>query len=145
MSNSNTIPDDGYTERAYIAPTLSHGPVRFEYRPATHGERYKIQTQVRGRSGYEQSALMCVKLAPKIVAWDIVDSSGVALAINPSTLSRVKPAIVERLYEIVMGYSGSDLDPESDVGRDDSDLADEAATKALLLGEVREERDEKNS
>ena len=145
MQNLNLIPDDGYTRSGYLTEKLPlHTEVRFDYRPLTHQERYKFNDTITKRPGFEQSAMMCVMLARKIVSWNLTDAKGQPLAIEAGNVAKLVPVLIERMYSCVMGYEAGDLDLAREAGEHIDD-AMEAAVRQLTVGAVREERDEKNS
>lgn len=95
--------NDGYAVTATInaRPGL-HGALSFTYRPATLEER---ETEYSGRGGSSKSAIqsMARLLSRKIQSWSL---EGVEItAVN---LARLKPALFDRLFAIVVGVMADD-------------------------------------
>ncbi len=136
---------DGYTRDGYIAAREGlHPAVRFKYRPVMPQDRAvifrKIQVADDPRRGEEISAAAVVQ---SIEEWDIRKQDGSLVKLATSQALRLVPSVIDRLFLIVMGSSGTDSDPEASIEdraeRADSDL------EAALAGTTPEELEEKNS
>jgi len=139
------IPDDGYTESAYIAAYPSiHGAHRIKYRPMTHSDRYVMGNALGTKSPGQASELIATKLTKHLKDWDVRAADGAKLPITPANAARLKPNLLERFYAIVSGRDGGDPDPTD---KPDSDAMD-AELQAILEGrpacEVQEEANVKN-
>lgn len=106
---------DGYTEQAYIAgrPRL-HPPLRFSFRPPTATARAQNidrinKTTDAGRS--EQIAAEAV--ATHLVEWDLRDAEGNVVTINTANILRLRAALNQRLYRVVIVGDAWDEDPDS--------------------------------
>lgn len=144
-----TVPNDGYTEQGYIAarPGL-HPAVRFRYRPSTQEEWAALQTEIAGAKKGQGVALNARYIARKLVAWDLKDDKGDLVPRSATQVARLKPALFEVLYGIVIGMIPSDRDPDEQKTQEQG----EQSTAELLaafdaeqsVAEVRQANDEKN-
>jgi len=140
--DSCLIPDDGYTEMAYIEAKLGmHGEFRFEYRPLLVEQRSLALRTMNELKDEEQDVVVAKKLASQLTSWSI--DKPVAY----ETVRRLHPAIFYRVWGIVLGTSASDLDPKwlDEKKKRDTELLVESAAVAAPVGVVREAHDEKNS
>ena len=85
-------------------------------------------------------------LADKLVEWDLVNPAGQPVNIGREAIDRLQPELFLKLYRIVLGYNPSDVDPEWPSEQQEELAADARAAEAAgkTVGEVREERHEKN-
>jgi len=114
IRHRNYIPRDGYTEQAYIeaVPRLHDAPLRFSYRPLLPEERAEHLDAIENMSGVKNQ-LACSKfIAGRLVSWNLADDNGETLAITPVMVGRLKPALANKLYTIILGVTPSDIDPE---------------------------------
>jgi hypothetical protein len=138
---------DGYTQPGFIAaaPRL-HGELRFTFRPALVEERSQL-VDAAGRlksDAYDRQA--AAFLAQKLVAWELVDGEGRGVAVSAAALLRLHPELFVKLHRIVLGWMASDVDPrwtEEAIERAAEEQY-ESALSGKSVGEVRQERDEKN-
>jgi len=139
--------DDGYTRDGFIAavPRL-HGALRFSYRPVLVEQRGELRA-----AGAKLDSRGCTRhvaafLTSQLVAWSLVDRRGQPVPVEADRLLRIHPELLIKLQNIVLGFVPSDVDPAWDEPAMQREL-DESAAAALsgsTVGEVREERDEKN-
>jgi len=139
--------DDGYTRDGFVAavPRL-HGALRFRYRPTLVEQRGELREAVAKLDSPGCTRHVAAFLASQLVAWDLVDRRRQPVAVAADTLLRIHPELLIKVQNIVLGYVPSDVDPAWDEPTEQRVL-DEAAAAALAgstVGEVREERDEKN-
>lgn len=129
---SNHFVDDGCTERVYIkgVPGL-YDDVRLFHRPMTIDERDSLLDRVdaRRRAGQAVTRVVCEEMAVRFRDCSLGDMTAERYA-------RLKPALWERLYLLLLGRDGGDPDPAAD-----PDETDKARTETL---EERQEAREKN-
>lgn len=148
MQRLDVIPDDGYTEPAYIkAMNGVHGEIRFTYRPMLIQEQSKATAEAAeaGRAKPERYDRVCAeRLAKHLLSWSIRGADGRPLAIEVNTLLRIKPMVFLRLWAIVLGTQASDIDPEWSEEQEAETAADGDDAGPAPLGRERTEADEKN-
>jgi hypothetical protein len=138
---------DGYSQKGYVAAApLLHGSLCFTYRPALVEERSQMSDAAASLKGHLYDRQAAALMAEKIVLWDLADANGRAVAVTAESLLRLQPTLFVKLHRIVMGWTATDIDPtwpEEVVGRamDDERVA---ILSGRCVGELREERDEKN-
>jgi len=101
--------EDGYTEDGYIAaaPGL-HNAIEFRYRPLTSDERSTILDKTaKVQTAPLRNAVIREHLVKQIESWSIVDKNGAAMAITVETIKRLKPAVFDKLWDIIGGWAGS--------------------------------------
>ncbi len=138
---------DGYTQSGFIAAVpLVHGALRFTYRPALLEERSQLSDAARQLRSHLYDRHAAAFTAHKIVDWDLADCRGRAVPVSAEALLRLQPDLFARLHKIVTGWTASDVDPAWSRQTKDREIEDqlEAALTGHPVGEVREERDEKN-
>jgi hypothetical protein len=146
MRLSNFYPP-GFTQQCYIAavPRL-HDELRFAFQPATVLERAELQAAFADgpAHGLQRAAAI---VAAKLLSWDLHAAGGPVVPIAVENLLAMQGEAFEKLYKIVFGILPSDLDPTWPAERVAEEIADQRAAEAagLSIGELREERDEKNS
>lgn len=106
------IPEDGYTEAKYVeAQHGIHNAIRFEHRPLL------IEEQAEQGDGKLKGAALDRKcqelLAKRITSWSLVDANGSSLDITIANMARLKPTLFNKLYAVVLGLSGGDVDPKA--------------------------------
>lgn len=137
--------DDGTIEDGYIAERKGlHPALRFRYRPMLHWERDVLAVQVGQKPPREVDGYFVTTIRQKLVSWDAKDKAGTAIPIRDDVIQRLRPALFDRLYNVIAGASPSDPDP----ARQDHEQAD-AGLKAVLdgrsPGDVQQESHEGNS
>lgn len=112
---SSAFINDGYTREAYIKPVDRLRPaVRFTYRPALVVERDEILYGPASKGTPTAQAMAVAKLvASKIKAWNVCDANGKPVEINDGNVLRLDPSLFDRVFQIVLGSSTSDEDPEA--------------------------------
>jgi hypothetical protein len=138
---------DGYTQCGFIAAVpLVHGALRFTYRPALVEERSQLGDAARQLRSQLYDRHAAAFTAHKIVEWDLADSRGRAVPVSAEALLRLQPDLFVRLHKIVAGWMATDVDPAWPRDTKDRALEDqlESALTGRSVGEVRQERDEKN-
>jgi hypothetical protein len=61
----------------------------------------------------EQQDLMVAKLlAKQLVSWSLVDSKGKPVDLTEANVQKLRPAVFNRMFGIVVGSQPSDVDPE---------------------------------
>ncbi len=137
---------DGYTEHGYIREEERlYLALRFEYRPMTHAERDAVATSILGKSPSQVSEMFCKAVASHLTKWDAVEDAKV-LPIDIETLGMIRPAMFDRLYNIISGTKCGDFDPDAPASPQETmDPALESALHGKPVGLVKEEQAEKNS
>lgn len=141
------IPNDGYTEEAYIeAAPGHHGEFRFTYRPFLVEERARLIAANNTVKPEEYERLCASEVAKKLTAWSLTDKGGRPVPITAGNVLRLKPRLNARLFGIVVGLEATDVDPRwGDAAKADAiETKLESALTATVPGDVREEADEKN-
>ena len=145
------VPDDGYTEKGYIAPVSGLCPeIRFEFRPTKQLEREQYTEQMRKISPGNSSAanhVSCNFLAKKLVSWNLTDSDGNNVPISAEIVGKLKAFVFDRLFLIVLGNSASDSDPLADEEFQQRETAIQKlmTEKSLAYADAAAEIDQKNS
>jgi len=117
MEVSAFIPDDGYTETAFLkAVDKIHPSVTFDFRPML------IEEQAQTRKEWERLAkaedlvgqrkLYAGKLAKHIVGWDLVNPRGGLVAITPENILRLKDVLFFKMFNVVTLNQMGDDAPE---------------------------------
>lgn len=150
MNNQRScfVPSDGYTEPGYIAEVPGiHGAVRFKFRPMLSEKRSRVMDGLKEKKAAEQDAIVAKTLAEYVVEWDLTDAKGKPVGRTPDTFRRIKPKLFYRLWDIVLGFDATDLDPAwtDDTLADHVDDLMETTDSPAPIGTVREARDSKNS
>jgi hypothetical protein len=143
---------DGYNERGYIAevPRL-HPAVRFEFRPMTLAERgLYIKAIGTLKKDNELRTYMAGCIKEHLTGqppWDLRNDKGEIVPLTVDELLRLKPRLFDRLFMIVSGEEAPDADPEAPPAELDQEALDiqEAVKTGKTIGQIREERDLKNS
>jgi hypothetical protein len=135
---------DGYTMSGYItaAPRL-YPALRFTFRPVLSQNRAVIFRQIAGAGDpRREESLAAQAIKAQLVDWDLKNHQGQPVAIEVSSILRVQPRLMNRLFRIVMGDEAGDEDPTlSDERRSASS---EGELAAALAGLSPEEADAKN-
>lgn len=146
MSELASVIHDGYTQPFYFrgVPGL-HPDVRGTFRPMLHHERYFIGGKIADKqSGPEQSRMMIEAICSFIRSWDLKGSDGKVIPREVPAAVRIKPHVVERLYMLVTGREGGDVDPNAEPAKEEADAEWKAILEQREIGPVREEIDAKN-
>lgn len=125
--------DDGCTEQVFIKgiPGL-YDDVRLFHRPMTIDERYAFLDRIEAR---HKANMPITEIACKEMAKRFVDTS--LGEMTAEKYGRLKPALWERLYLVLLGRDGGDLDPSNPD-------ADTEVARTMTL-EEKQGRREKNS
>ena len=85
-------------------------------------------------------------LADNILDWDLTDPASNPIAVSREAIDRLQPELFLKLYRVVFGYDPSEVDPQWPSEQQDALAAEtrEAESAGKTIGELREERDEKN-
>ena len=138
---------DGYTQPGYIQPVdRLHDALRFRFRPVLSAQRSALIESAEGATASAFDRQARELLTEKLVEWDLVDPAGQSVSISREAVDRIQPELFLKLYRIVLGYTPSDIDPLWPSEQQEQQAADvrAAETRGKTVGEVREERDEKN-
>jgi hypothetical protein len=142
------IPNDGYTEQGFIAEVPGiHGEVRFKFRPMRCEVRSRVMDAMKDKKPAEQDAIVAKHLADHIVEWNVEDDRGKSVPVKIDTFRRLKPKLFYRLWDVVLGFDATDIDPAwgDDAVADHVDDLMEAADSPEPIGAATEARDAKNS
>jgi hypothetical protein len=142
------IISDGYTESGYIAavPRL-HPAVRFKYRPLTHEQKTIVIDQIQKKSPAQKSRVIAEQVVKNVSDWDVAGADGKPIEITLANVQRLRPALLDGLYNVVSGWAASDPDPdasEADAARE-GDAEYTAMMGGESIGEAKEKADRKNS
>lgn len=134
---------DGYTRPGFIAPVAGLFPaVRFTFRPMLTQDRSVMTDRLSKVTPEVSDRISAEAVAARILEWDVKDSRGELVAINPANVLRLQPSALGRLFAIVTGTLPSDIDPEWSCAEQDAE-ADEQLRFAIS-GTRPEEADAKN-
>lgn len=136
--------DDGYTEPFYVKAIPGvYGSVRGRFRPLTHPERQVVTAKVATLAPVESSHYMLRTVCTFVKEWDIKNEKGAAVPLEPAKVF-LRGALLDRLFNIVCGFDGGDIDPEAGETKEQAIVNLEADLKAAAVGPTREELDLKN-
>ena len=146
---NNWIPDDGYTEAAYVreSPGL-YGTFRFSYRPLLVELRSEINAGFKALSAADCERKAAEVIAAQVKTWDLVHPrTGQPVEITAANVLRLRPELFARVWGIVQGVDPTDTDPAwTEKQRlEAASLAHQAAVDGISPGAIREASDEKNS
>ena len=107
---------DGYEFDGYIAavPGL-YGEQRFRFRPMVPADAQALVDQTQGKSAAQVMEILAKACGPRIVRWSLKDPNGNALPLTVENFSRLRPALFDRICNIIQGYKACDYDPEKAV------------------------------
>ena len=143
----NYIPDDGYTEKAFLKgePRL-YDDFRFEFRPMRIEDKNTIVAAAQQMKPGERDGVLAKAMLPRIVSWDMKDGKGSTVKITHQKIMALKPKLFNRVFWIITGDEATDVDPlETAEERSELDqLRLDAAINGRSFGCERQEVDEKN-
>ena len=140
---------DGYNQHGFIrgVPRL-FDDVRFEYRPCLHEERLGLDLANPRLTPKELAQRTYKLLADKLLSWDVKadENDDEHLPIKLDSIRRLHPAVIERLYAIVVGDIPPDEDPMQSDRETEERLRDKQAASDNLtsVGHERLSREVKN-
>ena len=137
-----TIPDQGYTEEAYVGSRAGfHESIEFTFCPMLPEEQYEFLASIGKFSGRTKALLIAKAVAPRIKSWSIPET-----AISPASFARLNPELFDRLYGIIIGTYPTDLNPKWDTSKKSEEVdADELASiSAMPVGAAKLETRTKN-
>ena len=139
---ADTCTLEGYLARS---PGL-HPALRFRYRPATISERLVLDASGSGDEAQNPAQLAAALLARKLVSWQAPDDPSPPPAISPAGVLSLQSELFMKLYRVVLGQAASEIDPLWPAETVNTLLRDqaEAATSGRSVGEIGQERREKN-
>lgn len=153
MNSGNTVGyfHDGYTADGYIAGVDRLYPsVRFRFRPVLTQNRAVIDSQMpAGGDPRKSETLAATVICAQLESWDMQKPKTmgsdelVAIELEASEVLRIPPALMNRLYRVVMGIDPPDEDPEASDDKRDNDAAEDI--QAALAGMSPEDAAAKNS
>lgn len=122
--------------------------VRFEFRPCLHEERLGLDLANPRLLPKELAQRTYKLIAEKALSWDVKARPDAEehLPIKTDTIRRLHPAIIERLYAIIVGDIPSDEDPQQTEQHTEESLRDKVAADAhgTSVGHARATHDAKN-
>lgn len=139
------VPYDGYTIDGYIAAAAGlHPALRFRFRPLTVEAFAAIMVAARTEANANQ--LFARVIEGRVQSWDLRDEKGQTQPVSAKLAAAMTPHLFDRLFDIVTGQKGSDVDPEAEAPaqRAENDAILAAVFAGRSVGEAREEIDEKN-
>lgn len=139
--------DDGYTEKSFIrgVPGL-FGDLRFEFRPMRLDQRAPVLSKWNKLEADKQTAAMAQFVARQLVSWQLKTAKGHDVPVSAENLMRLRPALQERLVNIVLGIEPADLDGDATLA-DQSAQAErelQAILEGVTVGESKAVADAKN-
>ncbi|MBL8794797.1 MAG: hypothetical protein JNM56_12890 [Planctomycetia bacterium] len=141
------VPEDGYTESAFILGVERiHPDLRFEYRPITLIESVAYSRAVKDLDGKELHEHSAKWAAGRLLSWDLRGKDGKTVPIQADMLTRLKPRLFYRMQAVLLGNEAPDIDPRLSAAKLEQEEKDRAAAAAAgkSLAEWRAERDQKN-
>jgi hypothetical protein len=108
---------DDTIERGYIAADDGglHGPLSFEFRPLRVAEVARVVSLASNRSITidDVHAAMQKAVATSLKSWSIRGRDENVPAITPENAGRIKPALWDKLWLILIGERASDHNPDA--------------------------------
>jgi hypothetical protein len=135
---------DGYTEPGFVAAEPGrHGNLRFLFRPALVEESMRLRDAALKMHADAFDRQAATFAAVKIVDWDV---AGPRNQITAHAVSRLPPSQFTPLFQMIVGWEVSDIDPDwsANTRERTRELERIAAQAGRTPGEVREEQDERN-
>ncbi len=148
MANLDYTPNEIYTQDGFIAASPGlHGELQFTYRPFLMEDRARYMVQVEKLPLAQQYGKAAAELGKRLASWSLENPDGTPLKITTDNVRRVKPALLDRLWLIVLGIEASDIDPQWDTEQTEEhvEAIEEAAAAPAPIGDVLEEKAAKNS
>lgn len=141
---------DGYTQPGYIAEAKGlHGSVRFRFRPMISEQTDTFaRDEFKRRPPLEAAVIIAAATKEQIVEWDVFGKDGRTAAVSVANIRALPSPIFNRLFNIIAGYSPSDVEHGLDVDEGGDDYAKrllESAAAGKPVGQVQREADAKNS
>lgn len=147
MANWPNYFPDGYTQSSYIAavPRL-HDELRFAYRPVLIEERNELAALAQGPSRTSYARHAAALIAERLIEWNLRDAAADPLEVTATNILRLHPQLFQKLLDVVLGLSPSDIDPTWSEEQTERIVEERelAAAKDISVGEVRQEQAEKN-
>lgn len=135
---------DGYTVHGYIAEVPRLYPaLRFTYRPVLTQHRAIIFREIaKANDPNKEETIAAQAIARSVTGWDMKDAKGESVSLSTSSILRVQPKLLGRLFRIAMGDEAPDEDPNISATERDEKAGSDLA--AALAGITPEEADAKN-
>lgn len=126
--------EDGETRAGYVAeiPRLHEG-ARFAFRPCLSRERAVILAHMQKQTEPDGVDFAGAVIAQRVQTWDLKRKNGELVPLTPEHTVRIHPALLQSIYQIILGLQASDPDPNAAQDGDPNDGARELA--AALKGE----------
>jgi len=155
-ANTTYIPSgitDGYEAKAYIAERRGlHPAVRLKFRPMIWEEREALAGHLGTKSEADFAKIASDRIAKRIKSWDLTADSDKPeerkpLEITAFNVRTRQPELFWRLYLIVTGRDGGDVDPQTGPKEynESADIASLAASEGRSIQDIAQEYNEKNS
>jgi hypothetical protein len=139
----NYIPNDGYTEDAYIEALPGfYGEFRFKFRPMLIEERAALFNQNDKLPPAEYERKCAAALSNKLVEWSLIDKAGKQVPVSAQNILRLKPNLNGRIFGIVLGTQATDIDPLWSESKKESSA--EQKYESAITGASVQESDVKN-
>lgn len=107
------VPNDGYTEDAFIAGFNGvHGPLRFRFRRALGWQNAEARRAAARLEPRQAEGHWAKFLKAQLVEWDLQTPDGKRVELTEANILRMNPALNEAVLAVVMSVRGGDLDPE---------------------------------
>jgi hypothetical protein len=104
----NYLPED-HSERGYIAAAERlHGSLSFVFQPLLAEQRDAVDEARRFRSAREGSDMVATAITKALREWDLRDEHGCPVAVGLGSVRRLRPALLDKLYAVIAGWSASD-------------------------------------
>lgn len=109
--------DDGYTQHAYVAPIHNlHPEARFSFRPVPILMQARINKQLveAGEDAEKREWIAAQWISQQMVQWDIKKPDGDLINHRQiAEVLKVRPILFIRIWRIVSGDDGGDIDPKA--------------------------------
>jgi hypothetical protein len=139
--------EDGETRDGFVAPIPRlHDGARFKFRPTLSRERAIILDAMGNKSEPDGTDLAGAVLAERVQKWDVKRKNGDIVPLVPAHTVKIHPALLQSIYQIILGIQPSDPDPQAGPSGDPNEGA--RALEAALSGKPgpdTREGQEKNS
>jgi hypothetical protein len=137
---------DGQTTKAFIAgiPNI-HGDAHIEFRPMLHDEQYALARELPRLDAKTASKVIVESVCRFVVSWDCKKPDGSPVAREFEDVKRMPSQLVARLYSIISGWDGGDLEAGARIAQSESEASLDSILGSKTIGEAREENSLKNS
>jgi len=134
--------DDGQTRRGYLREVQRlHPACRFEWRPITAAERAIIIGKVADANERQAIDIASALVASRVTKWNLTKPDGEPVNLQAAEVGRVVPALMLKVYRVLLGDNPPDADPDEQPTQEDGHKSDREL-QALLEGRPSEDTQE---